>query len=126
MKAESRGLFLVVGVLILLGVLGGIYGPSVRATAPSLEDSQSSVQSFARVLDVVEANYADPVDVDKAIYQGAVPGMLRMLDPHSSFFNAEQWRLSQEDRHGKYYGVGMSMMPRGDRTFITYPYMGTP
>jgi carboxyl-terminal processing protease len=126
MKAENRGLFLVVGVLVLSGVLGGIYGPSVRATPSSIDDLQSSVQSLARVLDVVQANYAEPVDVEKAMYQGAVPGMLRVLDPHSSFFDAQQWALSQEDRHGKYYGVGMSMMPRGDRTFITYPYVGTP
>jgi carboxyl-terminal processing protease len=126
MKTESRGLFLTVGVLVLSAVLGGIYGPSVRATASTFDDLQNAVLSFARVLDVVQANYAEPVDLDKAVYRGAMPGMLRLLDPHSSFFNAEQWALSQEDRHGKYYGVGMSIMPRGDRTAVTYPYLSTP
>ena len=46
---------------------------------------QDSVKSFTRVLSVVERNYADPVDVDKSIYDGAIPGMLHVLDPHSNF-----------------------------------------
>jgi carboxyl-terminal processing protease len=126
MKPEHRGLFLVVAVLVISAVLGGIYGPNVSATVSTFDDLQSSVQSFTRVLDVVQANYADPVDANKAIYQGALPGMLRMLDPHSNFFDAQQWQLSQEDRHGKYYGVGMSVMPRGNQTAVKYPYFSAP
>lgn len=85
MNPERRGLFLVVTVLILSALLGGVYGPNVRATPSAYDNLQSSVEGFARVLDVVQANYAEPVDVDKIVYQGAVPGMLRVLDPHSSF-----------------------------------------
>ena len=38
----------------------------------------------------VEQNYADPVNPDKAIYNGAIPGMLHVLDPHSNFFDPKQ------------------------------------
>jgi len=126
MKTEHRGVALVVVVLGISALLGGMYGPSVKATVSTFDDMQGSVESFARVLDVVQANYAEPVDVDKLVYQGAVPGMLRMLDPHSSFFDANQWMLSQEDRRGRYYGVGMSMISRGEHTTVMYPYVGTP
>ena len=64
------------------------------------------------MLDVVQTNYAEPVDVDKAVYQGAIPGMLRMLDPHSNFFDPRQFALLREDQRGKYYGVGMVVAPR--------------
>src|SRR6266446_6052373 len=104
MKPERRGVFLVVAVLLVSAVLGGIYGPNVRATTASTDDYQTSVRDFTRVLDVVQANYAEPVDVDKAVYQGAIPGMLRMLDPHSNFFDARQFALLREDQRGKYYG----------------------
>ena len=97
MKSERRGIFIAVGVLLLSAVLGGIYGPNVRATAASADDYQTAVRNFTRVLDTVESNYADPVDVDKAVYQGAIPGMLRMLDPHSSFFDAKQFSLLREE-----------------------------
>src|SRR5580658_1114892 len=126
MKAERRGLFLVVAVLILSAVLGGIYGPSVKATSASSDDYQSAVRDFTRVLDVVQSNYAEPVDVDKTVYQGAIPGMLRMLDPHSNFFDSRQFALLREDQRGKYYGVGMVVAPRENHTVVMAPYVGAP
>jgi carboxyl-terminal processing protease len=126
MKAERRGLFLVVAVLLVSAILGGIYGPNVRATTASADDYQTAVRDFTRVLDVVQANYAEPVDVDKAVYQGAIPGMLRMLDPHSNFFDARQFALLREDQRGKYYGVGMVVAPRENHTVVMAPYVGAP
>jgi carboxyl-terminal processing protease len=126
MRPERRGLFLVITVVLLSAVLGGVYGPNVAATASSFDDAQSSVRDFTRVLDVVETNYAEKVDVDRIVYQGAIPGMLRVLDPHSNFFDARQWSLNMEERRGKYYGVGMTVIPRGDRTVVMSPYVGTP
>jgi carboxyl-terminal processing protease len=126
MKAERRGLFVVVAVLVVSAVLGGIYGPNVRATTASADDYQSSVQDFTKVLDVVQTQYAEPVDIDKAVYQGAIPGMLRMLDPHSNFFDARQFALLREDQRGKYYGVGMVVAPRENHTVVMSPYVGAP
>src|SRR5437763_6509002 len=126
MKPERRGMFLVVAVLLVSAVLGGIYGPNVRATTASADDYQTAVRDFTRVLDVVQANYAEHVDVDKAVYQGAIPGMLRVLDPHSSFFDARQLALLREDQRGKYYGVGMVDAPRENHTVVMAPYVGAP
>src|SRR3954470_7558103 len=107
MKPERRGMFIVVAVLLVSAVLGGIYGPNVRAITASADDYQVAVRDFTKVLDVVQANYAEHVDVDKAVYQGAIPGMLRMLDPHSNFFDARQFAPFREARRGKYSGAGM-------------------
>src|ERR1700686_61243 len=126
MKPERRGIFLVVAVLLLSAVLGGIYGPNVRATTASADDYQTAVRDFTRVLDVVQTNYAEPVDVDKSVYQGAIPGMLRMLDPHSNFFDARQYAPLREDQRGKYYGVGMVVAPRENHTVVMSPYVGAP
>jgi len=126
MKSERRGLALVVIVLLLSAVLGHIYGPNVKATASSADDYRDSVKSFTSVLDVVQSNYAEPVDVDKAVYQGAIPGMLRVLDPHSNFFDAKQFSLLREDQQGKYYGVGMVVAPRENHTVVMAPYVGAP
>ncbi len=128
MKSERRGLSLFVVTLILLvsAVLGGVYGPSVGAAASSADDYQTAVKQFTRVLDVVQSNYADPVDVDKEVYQGAIPGMLRVLDPHSNFFDARQFALLREDQRGRYYGVGMIVAPRENHTVVMAPYVGAP
>ncbi|MGB7728774.1 MAG: S41 family peptidase [Candidatus Acidiferrum sp.] len=126
MNPERRGVVLVVVVLGLSAILGGIYGPSVRATTSSTDDFRSSVESFTSVLDVVQSNYAEPVDVDRAVYQGAIPGMLRMLDPHSNFFDSRQFALLREDQRGKYYGVGMVVAPRDTHTIVVAPYVDAP
>src|SRR6516164_4275498 len=126
MNPERRGLILVVVVLGVSAMLGGIYGPNVRATTASADDYQAAVRDFTKVLDVVQSNYAEPVDVDKTVYQGAIPGMLRMLDPHSNFFDARQFALLREDQRGKYYGVGMVVAPRENRTVVMSPYVGAP
>jgi carboxyl-terminal processing protease len=126
MNPERRGLVLVIVVLVLSAILGGIYGPSVRATTSSTDDFRSSVESFTSVLDVVQSNYAEPVDIDRAVYQGAIPGMLRMLDPHSNFFDSRQFALLREDQRGKYYGVGMVVAPRDNHTIVVAPYVDAP
>jgi len=125
-KSSGRGLFLLVLVLGVSALLGGLYGPTVRATAAGSDDLQDSVKSFTRVLSVVERNYADPVDVDKSIYDGAIPGMLHVLDPHSNFFDPQQYALFREEQEGKYYGVGMTVAPRENQTVVLAPFMGSP
>src|ERR1700761_6277210 len=82
---SKRGLLLMCGVLGISALLGGLFGPSRTTSAATANDVQDSAKSFTSVLATVEANYADPVDADKAIYDGAIPGMLHSLDPHSNF-----------------------------------------
>ncbi len=129
MRSSRRGALLVLGVLLFSAVLGGIYGPSVKATAAGANDLQDSVRNFTQVLSVVQQNYAVPVDTDHALYEGAIPGMLRVLDPHSSFFDPRQYALLREDQAGKYYGVGMTIGPSGTHKIVTVvlaPMVGTP
>src|SRR5450631_3334072 len=63
--SSGRGVVVLVVVLAVSALLGGLYGPSVRATAAGQNDTQDSVKSFTHVLSVVERNYAEPVDTDK-------------------------------------------------------------
>ncbi len=126
MQGEKRGALLVIGVLVLSAILGGIYGPPVRATSSDVSNLQESVKSFTRVLSLVEKNYATPVDTDRALYSGAIPGMLRVLDPHSSFFDPRAYANLREDQRGRYYGVGMTIVPRENFTYVLAPMPGSP
>jgi carboxyl-terminal processing protease len=66
------------------------------------------------------------VNPDKAIYNGAIPGMLHVLDPHSNFFDPKAYSLLREDQRGKYYGVGMTVGPRNNKVIVIAPFVGTP
>ena len=125
-RSSTRGLLLLGIVLGVSAVLGGLYGPSVRATAAGSDDLQDSVKSFTRVLAVVQRNYADPVDTDKAIYDGAIPGMLHVLDPHSNFFDPKQFAIFREEQEGKYYGVGMVVSGKDNQTVVQAPFVNSP
>ena len=121
--SSRRSLFFILLVLIACGSLGVMFGQRLGT-----QDSQvkENLQSFSTVYSLVEQNYADPVDPNKAIYDGAIPGMLRVLDPHSDFFDPKAFGALSEEQHGKYYGVGMTVGPRDNRIIVIAPFAGTP
>jgi len=126
-RGSRRSLFLVVFVLVLCGFLGALFGQRVSPSAPGSDaDVRDSLRTFTEVYDVVEQNYAEPVNPDKAIYNGAIPGMLRVLDPHSNFFDPKSYALLREEQRGKYYGVGMTVGPRNNKVIVIAPFVGTP
>src|SRR5438477_11410100 len=125
---SRRSLFLIVFVLVTCGFLGMLFGQKIApSAAPSSDaDVRDSLRQFADIYSVVEQNYAEPVNADKAIYNGAIPGMLHVLDPHSNFFDPKSYALLREDQRGKYYGVGMSVGPRNNKVIVIAPFVGTP
>ena len=74
----------------------------------------------------MEQNFAEPVKADKAIYKGAIPGMLKTLDPHSNFFDPKDYQGLRDDQRGHYYGVGMQVGPRSGKTIVIAPFGGSP
>jgi len=126
--SSRRTLFLVVFVLITCGFFGMVFGQKITPAAASGGDSdvRDSLRQFTQIYNVVEQNYAEPVNADKAIYNGAIPGMLHVLDPHSNFFDPKAYSLLREDQRGKYYGVGMTVGPRNNKVIVIAPFVGTP
>ncbi len=141
MEKRQRGICVFTAV-IFLGIwfwvtpLAWSQSPDAASVLPDDTDFQSSIASFTRVYELVENNYADPLDPDQAIYgtrtsAGAIPGMLRTLDPHSNFFDARAFSSLREQQEGHYYGVGMRIQQRpgklGKMTVMVYePMPGSP
>ena len=69
---------------------------------------------------------ADPVDSEKAMYAGAIPAMLRKLDPHSVFFDPEQFEQLKrmETSTSKGFGSVVSILP--GRVIVLQTLAGTP
>jgi len=82
-----------------------------------------------RILDVyavAERNAADPVSSEQAFYQGAIPGLLRTLDPHSIFFDPGQFDQvkKMEASTTKGFGSVVSLLP--GRVIVLQTTPGTP
>jgi carboxyl-terminal processing protease len=129
-----RALASVTVFLATCGVLGAVIGPKVAAQSDNDESAvRDSMKSFSSVYAIVEQNYAEKMDDDraqKAIYDGAIPGMLHVLDPHSNFYDPKAYAQMREDQHGRYYGVGMTIQPQlvdgTVKIFVLFANPGTP
>jgi carboxyl-terminal processing protease len=129
MARRRHSLFVLPVIVFACSIVGGIYGPKleVASAATESEDLDLDVRNFSKVLSLVEANFADKVSADKTVYKGAIPGMLRTLDPHSNFFDAREYRLMREEQKGHYYGVGMQVGQRPNgKTAVKAPFPGSP
>jgi carboxyl-terminal processing protease len=126
-RSSARGIAVLTIVLAAAAILGGYFGLPRTATAAQPDDTQDSLQKFANVLAVVQQNYAEPINLDQAIYDGAIPGMLESLDPHSEFFDPKEYAAFLEQEEGRYYGVGMviEQSPSG-QTMVQYPFVDSP
>jgi carboxyl-terminal processing protease len=126
--SSRRSLFLIVFVLSLFGLLGMLFAQRITPSSSPSSDSdvRDSFKQFTEVYQTVEENYADPVNPDKAIYDGAIPSMLHQLDPHSNFFDPKSYSQLREEQSGKYYGVGMTVGPRNNKVIVIAPFVGTP
>jgi carboxyl-terminal processing protease len=127
-RSTFRSLLFVSIVIILCGFAGALFGQKIGTgtSAAGISDLNDSLRTFAQVYELVEQNYAEPVNAEKAIYNGAIPGMLRVLDPHSNFFDPKSYSLLREEQRGKYYGVGMQVGPRNNKVIVIAPFVGTP
>jgi len=130
-----RALFSATLFLATCAILGSLINQKVAAQSASDESTlRDSLHSFTNVYSLVEQNYAEPMNTDKtdkAIYDGAIPGMLHVLDPHSNFYDPKAYAQMREDQHGKYYGVGMTIQPQPTangktKIVVLYPFEGTP
>src|SRR5881628_489556 len=127
MAKKRRSLIYLLFVIALCSLLGGVLGPRVEVAAAANEDDiRNSLKVFTRIYNVVEENFADPLNPDKAVYKGAIPGMLRTLDPHSNFFDPRDFQALRDEQHGRYYGVGMTVQGRNGKTIVIAPFKGSP
>ncbi len=121
--------------LLLAGVVSSSFGgqqatgksnPAQKLQGDPGKDLSESLKRFIGVLSTVQSEGADAPQVDKLLYEGAIPSMLRELDPHTQFFDPAQFQqLKQmEDSEQKGFGSIVSVLP-GQVIFLqTLP--GTP
>jgi carboxyl-terminal processing protease len=125
-----RSLFSMLLFFVVCAFLGTIVSQRLGAQSSTDESAlRDDLRSFTNVYDLVEQNYAEPLNgekAEKAVYDGAIPGMLRVLDPHSSFYDPKAYAKMREDQHGKYYGVGMLIQPQNNKIVVVSPFEGTP
>lgn len=93
------------------------------ASAP---DIQEVLRRFTSVYAAVEREAADQIDPARAIYEGAIPGMLRRLDPHSVFMDAGQFQQLKQLQQSTSKGFGSVVSVVPGRVIFLQTLPGTP
>jgi carboxyl-terminal processing protease len=92
--------------------------PSTSGPAPSRRGSRIGSgnvipliqRDFDEALELIKENYVEGKKVDyNAAFKSSIIGMLRSLDPHSNYFDREEFEELKTDQRSEYFGIGASI-----------------
>ncbi len=89
------------------------------------DEVYKNIEVFTEVLRAIEKNYVESQDPQKLIY-GAIKGMVRSLDPHSSFLTKDEHRELMMETRGSFSGVGIEITIKDNVLTVVSPIEGTP
>jgi carboxyl-terminal processing protease len=122
MKMNKVVLFggVVVVIISAIAVLNITQGESANTSGifPELE-------KFTDCLNIIEKNYVEEVPSEKLI-EGAIKGMVSVLDPHSSYLTKEGYKEMQISTTGSFGGLGIEIGIRDNLLMVISPIEGTP
>ncbi|MBW2162998.1 MAG: S41 family peptidase [Deltaproteobacteria bacterium] len=116
--------WLVIAALICAFMVMGTYQAHQIASARE-DGTYEQLKIFGSVLDLVQRNYVEEIPPKKLIY-GAVQGMLKSLDPHSSFMKPEDYKELQIETKGSFTGIGIEISLKDGILTVVSPIEGTP
>jgi carboxyl-terminal processing protease len=88
-------------------------------------------RDFDEALKLVQEEYIDGRKLNyNDVFKSSIIGMLRSLDPHSNYYDREEFDELKTDQRSEYFGIGASIQNylHGDQadTFITATFDGSP
>jgi carboxyl-terminal processing protease len=114
-------------IVLLLGLVAVFSWERVSIQRVSADDKTvyENLQVFSDVLDIVKENYVQEVENEELV-EGAISGMLKTLDPHSSYLNPDAYKELQVETKGSFGGIGIEITIREGVLTVVSPLEGTP
>jgi carboxyl-terminal processing protease len=105
-------------------LFGGFYGNRLFGS-PVQNDVQKRLKEYTDLLAAVTAWAPEDTPSDKFVYS-SIDGMLRTLDPHTTFLEPKEYSDMQDRQKGSFYGLGILVTKRNDQVTVITPLEGTP
>jgi carboxyl-terminal processing protease len=115
---------LVGGGLTVLVTQSGVMSVGLSAVAAA-PDTYQELSLFGDVFDRVRVDYVDKPD-DRKLIESAIDGMLRELDPHSSYVDQASLDEMQRQSRGEFVGVGLEIADEDGLLQIVAPIENSP
>lgn len=101
--------------------------PDSRKSVQEEEFAYKDIAFFFRTLSLIRQAYVDQEKVEtKELLRKALRGLMRELDPFSSYITVDQAKHLEEDTKGSFAGIGVTVMSRGHAVEIITVFDGSP
>lgn len=114
----------IIGALVVLisSTIGGMVASKVLTNEQVVNEQ---MKNYTTLLSAIQENYVENVTTQKVVV-GSINGLLRALDPHSNFLDEEAFASLQEEQHGSFYGLGITIQSINGILTVISPIEGTP
>ncbi|MFP5247230.1 MAG: S41 family peptidase, partial [Thermoanaerobaculia bacterium] len=106
-------------------LFGGFFGGRLFGAPMQNGEVQKRMKEYTDLLNAVTNWSAEDIGSDKFVY-ASIDGMLRTLDPHTSFLEPKEYSDMQDRQKGTFYGLGILVTKRNDQVTVITPLEGTP
>ncbi len=120
MKRSWRNVGLVLFAVALL--VGTLVGGRLQALG---NDTRESLRLYTELVDVAQQRYGGEVSYRDLVF-ASIQGMIRTLDPHTSFLPPQAYSGMRERQQSSFYGLGIVVSMRNDQLTVITPIEGTP
>lgn len=87
-------------------------GPTRRPTTHTSPTAIPLIEKdFDEALRVIHENYVEGQSLDyNSVFKSSIIGMLRSLDPHSNYYDKDEYEELKTDQRSEYFGIGASIL----------------
>ncbi len=120
-----------VKTVLVAGAAAFFFGAGVgvvalwRTPAVAAEGTYENLKVFAEVMSLIQNYYVEEKS-SKDLTEGAIRGLLRTLDPHSSYMDKEAYEARKQETEGQFGGLGIEITVRDNYVTVVTPIEDTP
>ena len=112
-------------VIVMLGMFPAQTLYAAENVEEAKPDTYNKLKVFSEILSLIESNYVEPVENNNMI-DGAIKGMVKALDPHTSYLPPASYKEMQVETTGKFGGLGIEISLRDGVLTVVSPIEETP
>lgn len=113
-------------IIIFSTLAAGILIGATMANPSSNKDTVlEGITRIKEILLQVDQNYVEEVDTDKLV-NSAIEGIVKELDPHTSYIPAKDLEMVSADLKGNFEGIGIEFNIFNDTLYVVAPLSGGP
>ena len=122
MKSSPKSSFLWLPLAMAVAVVVGIFIGNRFSSRKYAVDNDRKLNT---ILNLIADDYVDTTNINELI-ELSIPEILSNLDPHTTYFSAEDLKAANEDLNGSFSGIGISFMMMNDSISVIEVIPGGP